>query len=453
MEGRLVLKNCSVFRLDGGCRSGMAVLIEGERISSVSPDADVPVLPGDWEVACGGRLVAPGLVDCHAHLVGGQLFPYSGRLLLASPRERFEAQQQIESELAPSEVEPLTYFAIARALRFGVTFVVEHLHCPADVAGGLEVQARAAERLGARFVNSHATHSRCGQPSAVRQLEANAAQAKARKANTRVRCALGFHASFACEEDLLSRLSQLSRELDVGVHGHLAESADDLATTLSHFGERIVRRLDRHGLLGPGFIGAHACAVEGAECQLLATRGAVVALSALPRLTEGLSCEGWEGLGTQRGLFALGTAGSISLSDAAMAAFSKAVQDARLGRGPDPDQLLASLLWSTPARLSSRIFGERCGAVEAGNLADLVVYNLVPPDSDAAVAPHLGLEMMGSSIAWTIVAGRVVVREGCLLAHDYVELAREAERARQAVWRRTGADQFSPSSSVARSPP
>ncbi len=43
-------------------------------------------------------------------------------------------------------------------------------------------------------------------------------------------------------------------------------------------------------------------------------------------------------------------------------------------------------------------------------------------------------------LAWTIVAGRVVVREGRLLAHDYVELDREAQRALRSIRRRAGAD-------------
>ena len=57
----------------------MAVVIEDGLIRRVAPDAEVPVLPGDWEVSCRGRLVMPGLVDCHAHLVGDLLVPTSGR--------------------------------------------------------------------------------------------------------------------------------------------------------------------------------------------------------------------------------------------------------------------------------------------------------------------------------------------------------------------------------------
>ena len=55
MEGRLLLKNCAVFRADGRVRTGMALVVQDGLIRRVAPDAEVPVLPGDWEVACRGR--------------------------------------------------------------------------------------------------------------------------------------------------------------------------------------------------------------------------------------------------------------------------------------------------------------------------------------------------------------------------------------------------------------
>ena len=85
----------------------MAVLIDGGRIAKVAPDAEVPTLPGDWEVACRGRLVTPGLVDCHSHLVGGQLIPLSGEMLLRSAT----------IGIVLLFVSALAAFAIARNLR------------------------------------------------------------------------------------------------------------------------------------------------------------------------------------------------------------------------------------------------------------------------------------------------------------------------------------------------
>jgi imidazolonepropionase len=48
---------------------GTAVAIAGDRIVWVGPQGDAPPCPRRW--SAGGRLVTPGLVDCHTHLVFG----------------------------------------------------------------------------------------------------------------------------------------------------------------------------------------------------------------------------------------------------------------------------------------------------------------------------------------------------------------------------------------------
>src|SRR6185503_14272145 len=119
MEGRLLLKNCSVFRADGRVKDKMAVLIDGGAITAVDADAAVPARPGDWSIACDGRLLAPGLVDSHCHLVNAQLLPQSGEVWLRSSRARYDLEQRLNGLLQASEVEALSAFAMARALRAG----------------------------------------------------------------------------------------------------------------------------------------------------------------------------------------------------------------------------------------------------------------------------------------------------------------------------------------------
>ncbi len=440
MEGRLLLKNCAVFRADGRYRTRMAIAVQDGKIAKVARDDEVLVLPGDWAVACRGRLVAPGLVDCHAHLVTGQLVPIAGEFLLRSPQARFEVQRRIESQLTAAEVEVLTAFGIARALGVGVTLVIEHLHCPSDVSGALAVQGRVAAALGARLVNSHATTSWFGRSSASEQLDANAAIVEQRRSDPLVRCVLGFHASFSCDDDLLSRIGRLRSELGVGIHYHLAETEEDLTSTLADYGQRIVPRLESFGLLGPGCIGAHARAIDRAEVDRLSKTGTAIAISSFRTSMAEPWGSGLETLLANHRLIALGTSGSSSLGDELFAAFGSAVRLARDGRLLDPDGLMSQLLFSTPAELCSRIFQQPFGKVEEGHLADLVVYDLVPsPEGANSLAPHLLMQLGHAPVAWTIVGGRVVVREGRSLSHDCVELAAEADRVLQGLWNRSGA--------------
>ena len=52
----------------GPMRSGMSVLVEGERIKAVAPDAEVAAPSGARIVDLSGKYLLPGLIDSHEHL-------------------------------------------------------------------------------------------------------------------------------------------------------------------------------------------------------------------------------------------------------------------------------------------------------------------------------------------------------------------------------------------------
>jgi imidazolonepropionase len=54
-----------------GLLADAALLVDGERIAWLGPMADCPAATGVERFHCGGRLVTPGLIDCHTHLVYG----------------------------------------------------------------------------------------------------------------------------------------------------------------------------------------------------------------------------------------------------------------------------------------------------------------------------------------------------------------------------------------------
>ena len=437
MEGRLVLKNCSIFRADGRGRLGMAIVIEDGRIRRVAPDAEVPVLPGDWEVSCGGRLVTPGLVDCHSHLVGDLLVPPSGELLLHPPQVRLEHERRLSSLLTAADVEVLSRYAMARALRSGVTLAVEHLSCPGDVAGGLEAQARAAEQLGLRLVTSHATHTRDGADKAEAQAQANADFVRRRAAHPLVRGALGFHSSWTSGDSLLRRLSELREASGAPIIFHLSEGDHDLASTWEQHNQRVVPRLESFGLLGPLSVAAYARAVDDAESLRLAQSGTCVALSPGAALLVEPSGRALETLLGRQNLMGLGSGGHGNLWDALSAALVTVVGAARGSRLVDPDGVLVQLFADGPAELCSRLFGVPSGAVEEGRLADLVVFDFVPAvDVNSGQVPYLLGQLGRSRVAWSIVDGRVTVREGQVLGMDEVVLAREAAEVLSALWAR-----------------
>jgi imidazolonepropionase-like amidohydrolase len=66
--GALLIRGARLFDpVDLGVRPGMSVLVRGERIVRVEPDAELQAPPGAEVIAAEGRLLLPGLWDVHQH--------------------------------------------------------------------------------------------------------------------------------------------------------------------------------------------------------------------------------------------------------------------------------------------------------------------------------------------------------------------------------------------------
>jgi len=66
-----------------------AVAAKDGRIVFAGPEADLPVVAGAEVIDCGGRLVTPGLIDCHTHLIhaGNRAIEFEMRLAGATYEE------------------------------------------------------------------------------------------------------------------------------------------------------------------------------------------------------------------------------------------------------------------------------------------------------------------------------------------------------------------------------
>jgi len=70
-----IYTNCRIARMDGDTAYGLidegAIAVADHRITWVGAAADLPAIKAAKTIDLGGRLVTPGLIDCHTHLVFG----------------------------------------------------------------------------------------------------------------------------------------------------------------------------------------------------------------------------------------------------------------------------------------------------------------------------------------------------------------------------------------------
>jgi 5-methylthioadenosine/S-adenosylhomocysteine deaminase len=396
MDGRLLFKDCALLEGERLVR-GRAVGVKGAVITEVGADAQLPGLPGDWVVDARGRLLLPGRVDAHARLTGP-----------TAPRA-----------WSTAEVEALAASALAQALRAGVTSVFEHLSAVEQPGEALAAEALTAERLGIRLLASHATGGERWEAS----LEENVDFNRAWGSHPLVRGALGLSRLADAPEPLLARMEGA----DSPLHLPLAETDEDLLRTHQRYGLRTVERLERHGLLGPQTVAAHARCIDGHEARVLAEHHTLVAWCPLRDLLgEG---HGFEALWIPEHRVALGSSAAGSLPQQWDAARAMARKAARLGR-LWPEELVSRLLLDGAQELVSGLYGAAAGRVAPGALADLALLDTLPEGEGWTV--ELAAEAARAPVAYTVVAGRVALREGQLLGADALELLREAASVRRA---------------------
>jgi imidazolonepropionase len=156
----MILRNATVATMMGGAPYGLirdaAIVLHGGRIAWVGPQAD---LPAEAEGPCedmAGRLVTPGLIDCHTHIVhgGDRAGEFEMRLEGASYEEIARAGGGIVSTVkatrAASEAELL-----AGALRFADALIAEGVTTIEVKSGyGLDVETELKMLRAARAVEA-----------------------------------------------------------------------------------------------------------------------------------------------------------------------------------------------------------------------------------------------------------------------------------------------------------
>ena len=401
MEGRLLVKDCTLLER-GALQPHRAVVVEGGMVARISADADEPVRPGDWAIEAGGRLLVPGRVDGHARL--GHV-PGARR------------------GLTESESSAVAAAAIALALRAGVTTVLEQVEGEDDGAAALEARLCVARALGVRLVASLAAEGRRG--IATHELNAEAARRTAE--DPLVRAGLGFATCLTASDELLRAVAREAEARRAPVHFRLAETSAELAEHFEQHRIRMVERLDRHALLGPTTVAAHARAVDGAEAQRLAETAVLVAWSPLADLLG--EQHGFESVWQPRHRVVLASGGVGDLREQWTAGRVLAHRAARLGRLWASERV-PEVLGDGPAGFLERIFRRPAGRIGPGAMADLVLVDHFPDRDDLV---EVLAASMRAPVAWTVVNGRVVVREGQLLGNELLPLLSEAAAVRRAV--------------------
>ncbi|WP_440711123.1 amidohydrolase family protein [Herbiconiux sp. YIM B11900] len=402
------------------------------RLASTVEPTDALPAPGEQveHLDASGCVVTPGLVNAHHHLLQSAFRTLPGTRGVAMhewlPRMAAEyAAIGIDPELARASA----LVGVAEGLLNGVTTVADHhLTWPAgaDSVGIARATASAARELGGRLVFVRGS-ARDDPQEAAASADAIAealvpGAAGGVTADGMLQLAVGPAGVHSDSEETFRLLGEVARARGLRRRTQANEQVD-VAIALEKYGRRPIELLEEWGWLADDVTLAHLCAVTPEEIALLAARG----VSA----THAPGCDlpmGW-GIAPVAALqdagipVGLGTSGGGSNDAGHLLADARlAMQVAPLVGPPVPARRILSMATEGSALGLGR---PELGTLRPGAAADLCVWD-VSGVADAGVAdPVAGLlwASPGRRPKHVVVAGKLVVRDYRLVAHDEHVLA------------------------------
>lgn len=470
----LLIRNAACVATFDDARRELAdasVFVRDHRIEAIGAAAELPQT-ADEVIDARAHLVMPGLVNTHHHMVQSLTRAIPG----VQDAELFawlRGLYPIWAGLTPEMVRVSTQVAMAELLLSGCTTSSDHLYIyPNGVR--LDDSIVAAQAIGMRFVATRGSMS-VGQsqgglpPDRVVENEAFILKDTQRLIETyhdtshgaMVQVAVAPCSPFSVSRDLMRESAALARAHGVRLHTHLAENDHDLAYSREKFNCTPTEYAQDLGWLGDDVWHAHCVKLDDAGISLFAATRTGVAHCPCSnmRLASGIApVRRLLDAGVPVGL---GVDGSAS-NDAAhlVNEARQALLLARVGRAlaapetrtaPDggrrtffgcdlgPAEMTARDALALATRGGAQVLGRPdIGHLAPGLCADLALFDLrTLAFAGGAVHDPVGALLLCASpqAAYTIVNGRVVVREGQLTTVDLGPLVERHNRLAVALAR------------------
>jgi 5-methylthioadenosine/S-adenosylhomocysteine deaminase len=250
-----------------------------------------------------------------------------------------------------------------------------------------------------------------------------------------VSLAFAPHAPYSVSNEPLLRIATLAAELDVPIHMHVHESADEITESQRQYGVRPLNRLRQLELTGPGFIAVHMTQLTDEEIAQVAASGASVVHCPESNLKLASGFCPVDKLVKAGVNVAIGTDGAASNND--LDVMGEMRMAALLGKAVAGD---ASAI---PARMALRMatlngakalgLEAETGSLEPGKWADVIAIRLDGIETQPLYDPVSDLVYAASrhqvSDVW--VAGRRLLRDRQLTTLDIAEISQKASAWRE----------------------
>lgn len=419
-----------------------AIFVRDNMIEQVGTTADLPSTADEILDLNNNHVVMPGLVNTHHHL-------YQSLTRVIQPAQNVElfdwlvTLYPIWANLSAEAMHISTQLGLAELILSGCTTASDHHYIfPNDCT--LDAQIEAAQAIGIRFHASRGSmsvgESKGGLPpdrvvenedfilkDTQRLIEAYHDNSP----YSMLRITVAPCSPFSVSVNLMREAAALARSYPgVRLHTHLAETEGDVAYSLEQFGLNPSDYAEDVGWVGEDVWHAHCVCLSDDGIHKFGQTGTGVAHCPSSNLRLGSGIARVRTMREHGVPVGLGVDGSASNDSGHLLAEARiAMLAARAGR--DPAGMTAREALEIGTLGGARVLGrDDIGSIEVGKAADFIAFRM---DTLAlAGAWHDPVAALvfctPPTVAYSVINGRIIVREGYLTTVDLMPLIERHNR-------------------------
>ena len=431
---KLLLKNCDILAADGGGYRWLknAYLgIDGSVIDYIGESR--PTAPYDREKDMSGRLLAPGLINCHGHTAMTLLRGVGSDLPLQE--WLFEKMMPIEDQFTARDIQVGNALALLEMISTGTTSYSDmYFHADTAVENAVAAGIKANLCRPNQCFNPEETYAQNTRAQESIQLfkDCNG------MADGRVLIDFSIHAEYTNFPHIVEAYSADCKALGGRMHIHLSETKKEHDECVAKYGKTPARWFNDLGTFDSPTFAAHCVWVTEEDMALMREKGVSPVhnptsnmklgsgFAPIPRMLElGLNV-------------ALGTDGAASNNNLNMMEEMHLAAVLHNGFTHDPTLMKPAQVLNMATRNGARLQGRGdTGSLEVGKKADIIAIDLTRPHLFPNVDPLalMTYSAQGSDVVMTMVDGRILYENGEFLTLDADRILHAAKTCVERLYR------------------
>ena len=381
----------------------------------------------------GGHALLPGLINTHGH---------AAMTLMRGLADDLPMMTWLHEHVWPTEqkwvgadfVYDGSLLACAEMLRGGITCFNDMYFFPEETVRAVD-QASMRASVGLIVVDFPSAWAQDADDYLNKGIELHDQLHN----HSLITTAFAPHAPYSVSDVPLQRVGMLAEELDIPIHMHVHETADEIQLAVEKHGKRPLQRLDDLGLLSPRLLAVHMTQLNNDEIKRCAETGVhiVHCPESNLKLASGF-CPVHELV--QAGInVALGTDGAASNNDLNM--FGEMRTAALLGKGvaADASAVPAEQVLRMATINAARSLGldEHLGSLQTGKAADFIAVQLDGVETEPVYNPvsQLVYATGRDKVTDVWVAGKHLLKDRILTTLESEEILSKAREWRTRIVR------------------